>query len=268
MATVVEDLANEQPMARLLKGEVGSGKTAVAVGAMLRAVEDGAPGRDDGADRDAGRTALRDTRGADAERAVLGRLAHWLAPVAVGPAARQLARGRAEALVGTHALIQEAVAFARLGVAVVDEQHRFGVIQRARSSARRRTDHAPHVLHMTATPIPRTLALTAFGDLDVTVITAAPGRQPIDDPRRRAERAPAPTVHARAGPRAPGVRRLPADRGVRGAQARAATKEYERLAPDSRVATRAPARAHDAAREAEATSAFGAATRTSSSPRL
>jgi ATP-dependent DNA helicase RecG len=93
----------------------------------------------------------------------------------------KLASGELALIVGTHALIEEAVAFARLGVAVVDEQHRFGVRQRAALDAKGPDELTPHILHMTATPIPRTLALAGYGDLDFTLLRELPrGRQPID----------------------------------------------------------------------------------------
>ena len=119
--------------------------------------------------------------------------------------------------VGTHALIQDDVAFQRLGLAVVDEQHRFGVEQR---DALRQKGYNPHMLVMTATPIPRTLALTLYGDLDVSVLDEMPaGRQPIIT-RWRAGGAAAGGVSARGrggGGGAPGVHHLPAGRGVRDA---------------------------------------------------
>src|SRR4029078_383160 len=93
----------------------------------------------------------------------------------------QLASGELTLLLGPHALIEEAVEFDRLAVAVVDEQHRFGVNQRRALDRKAPPGLAPHVLHMTATPIPRTLALTAYGDLDVTVLRELPaGRRPIE----------------------------------------------------------------------------------------
>ena len=93
----------------------------------------------------------------------------------------KLASGELKLLVGTHALIEDAVEFDRLAVAVVDEQHRFGVNQRRALDRKAPAGLAPHVLHMTATPIPRTLALTAYGDLDVTVLRELPaGRRPIE----------------------------------------------------------------------------------------
>ena len=135
-----------------------------------------------------------------------------------------LADGTVDIAIGTHALIQEAVAFHSLGVVVVDEQHRFGVEQRAALRAKGDGDLVPDVLVMTATPIPRTAAMTVYGDLDVSVLDELPpGRTPIvtqwaDGPLMEeaawADRA------RRGGRRSPGVRRVPADRGEREARGR------------------------------------------------
>ena len=173
-AAVDEDLAAGRPMQRLLMGEVGSGKTVVALHAMLRAAESG------------GQAALMAPTETLAEQhlATLDRLLGGHVPIALltgsTPAARRreilgrLATGELALVVGTHALIEEGVQFRDLAVAVVDEQHRFGVKQRAALTA-------PHTLHMTATPIPRTLALTLYGDLDVTALKELPaGRQPVE----------------------------------------------------------------------------------------
>ena len=124
-------------------------------------------------------------------------------------------------MVGTHALIQEGVAFHRLGLAVVDEQHRFGVLQR---DELRKKGYDADVLVMTATPIPRTLALTAYGDLDVSIVDEKPpGRTPIRTELRQAsERRGVLELVKRGGRRgAPGLRRLPAGRGVGEARGRA-----------------------------------------------
>ena len=218
-----EDLAHDRPMQRLLMGEVGSGKTVVALYAMLRAVESGAPGGADGADRDARRAALRDAPEADAGRARAGRAADRLdaAAAAATTSSASWRAGELKLLVGTHALIEEAVEFDRLAVAVVDEQHRFGVNQRRALDRKAPAGLAPHILHMTATPIPRTLALTAYGDLDVTVLRELPaGRRPIDTyvAATDAERARAyERIREELDEGPPGVRRLPAGRGVRGA---------------------------------------------------
>jgi ATP-dependent DNA helicase RecG len=145
----------------------------------------------------------------------------------------KLASGELSLIVGTHALIEDTVSFARLGVAVVDEQHRFGVRQRAALDAKGADGESPHVLHMTATPIPRTLALANYGDLDFTVLRELPrGRQPIetfvcatDAERARAyERL---REELRAGRQAFVVCPLVEESEL--LQARAATAEFERL---------------------------------------
>jgi ATP-dependent DNA helicase RecG len=172
------DLAAPYAMNRLLQGDVGSGKTIVAAMAILAAVEAGY------------QTALMAPTEILAEQhymTLVQLLPSLGVPVALLTGAIKgrereallegAAAGTIPCLVGTHALIQEGVEFRRLGLAVVDEQHRFGVVQRA--MLRKKGDN-PHVLVMTATPIPRTLALTLYGDLDVSVIDEMPpGRQPI-----------------------------------------------------------------------------------------
>jgi ATP-dependent DNA helicase RecG len=184
------DLASKHPMNRLLQGDVGSGKTVVAIAAMLLAVEGGF------------QAALMAPTQILAEQhyAVLCR---WLDPLGVRLALRTAARqeesgplplfdpGDAEIsardaraaeagsnapdiIIGTHALLYEGVSFEKLGIAVIDEQHKFGVSQRARLTAR---EPAPDVLVMTATPIPRTLTMTVYGDLDVSVIDEMPSNR-------------------------------------------------------------------------------------------
>jgi len=181
LAAIDGDLALDRPMQRLLMGEVGSGKTVIALYALLRAVEHGLQGA---------LMAPTETLAEQHFTTVQALLPGELVPVALltgsTPAARRrdvlgkLASGELALIVGTHALIEDAVAFARLGVAVVDEQHRFGVRQRAALDAKGHDGLAPHVLHMTATPIPRTLALAGYGDLDFTWLRELPrGRQPI-----------------------------------------------------------------------------------------
>jgi ATP-dependent DNA helicase RecG len=180
---IAADLQREQPMNRLLQGDVGSGKTVVALYAMLMAVADRrqavlmAP------------TELLAEQHYESITAMLGgsnvRIA--LLTGSLPPADRQSIRQRAEAgeldiIIGTQALLTESVNFADPAVMVIDEQHRFGVVQRAQARAKS-LDAAltPHTLVMTATPIPRTLSLTLFGDLDVSTIAGLPpGRQPID----------------------------------------------------------------------------------------
>jgi ATP-dependent DNA helicase RecG len=167
IAELDADLAKPTPMERLLQGEVGSGKTVVALYALLRAVEAGKKG------------ALMAPTETLAEQ-------HFLTleepcrelGVTVALLTRSVKDdvGKAQIVVGTHALIQEGVELDDLAVAVVDEQHRFGVEQRRAITG----DRTPHVLHMTATPIPRTLALTVYGDLAVSEIAKPPAdRKPV-----------------------------------------------------------------------------------------
>jgi len=164
------DLAASQAMNRLLQGDVGSGKTVVAIAAILLAIESGfqaafmAP------------TQIL----AEQHYTVLRR---WLEPLGVRMALRTAARQEenflplvagdenADVIIGTHALLYESVSFSNLGLVVIDEQHKFGVAQRARLTAR---EPAPDVLVMTATPIPRTLTMTVYGDLDVSIIDEMP----------------------------------------------------------------------------------------------
>jgi len=177
------DLAQTAPMQRLLQGDVGSGKTVVALYALLRAVESSRQG------------ALMAPTETLAEQhfltleplcAQLGvRCVLLTGSVGAKKIRDEIANGVAQIAVGTHALIQRDVEFADLAVAVVDEQHRFGVEQRKALSENRST----HVLHMTATPIPRTLALTIYGDLSVSEIAKPPAnRKPIITARVGAER--------------------------------------------------------------------------------
>jgi ATP-dependent DNA helicase RecG len=181
IATITSDLEQAQPMQRLLMGEVGSGKTVVALHAMLRAVEHGSQ-----AALMAPTETLAQQHFATVQR-LLGAEPVTVALLTGSTAASRradtlgkLASGELSLVVGTHALIEPSVRFRELAVAVVDEQHRFGVRQRATLEEQ---EHAqrPHVLHMTATPIPRTLALARHGDLDRSVLRQLPSeRKPID----------------------------------------------------------------------------------------
>ena len=182
MEEIEADLRAARPMQRLLMGEVGSGKTACALFAMLRAVECGHQ-----AALMAPTETLAEQHFATLER-LLGGTGLPTATLLTGstPAARRrdalghLDSGQLGLVVGTHALLEPDVVFARLAVAVVDEQHRFGVRQRSALDAKGPGEQAPHMLHMTATPIPRTLSLTAYGDLDVTTLRELPaGRKPV-----------------------------------------------------------------------------------------
>ncbi len=178
IAEVSADMAADQPMLRMLQGDVGSGKTVVAAAALLIALQSGYQG------------ALMAPTELLAEQHYLV-LSRMLEPLGVRvdlltgslPARERhrihshIASGRSQLVVGTHALIQESVDFDRLGLVIVDEQHRFGVRQRAelRTKGRR-----PDMLVMTATPIPRTLAMTLYGDLEMSIIDEMPpGRRPV-----------------------------------------------------------------------------------------
>jgi len=232
---IVSDLGREHPMQRLLMGEVGSGKTVVALAAMLRAVEHG---------RQAALMAPTETLAEQHFATLQALMPGEAVPAALltgsTPAARRtdllgkLESGQLGLVVGTHALIEDDVRFADLAVAVVDEQHRFGVRQRTRLDAKAPGERVPHVLHMTATPIPRTLALLGYGDLDVTELRELPsGRQPIDThvasgERERARAYERIREELRAGRQAYVVCPLVSESEA--LQARAATAEYERLA--------------------------------------
>jgi ATP-dependent DNA helicase RecG len=176
IAEIGHDLAGERPMQRLLQGDVGSGKTVVALYALLRAVEAGRQGALMAPTETLAEQHFLTVEGICNELGVRCELLTSSVPAAQRRAVHdRLASGETDVAVGTHALIQESVEFRSLAVAVVDEQHRFGVEQRR---ALGRT--TPHVLHMTATPIPRTLAQTVFGDLDVTEIAKPPAnRKPV-----------------------------------------------------------------------------------------
>ena len=176
---IVADLAKPERMLRLLQGDVGSGKTVVALLAAATVIEAGRQAALDGADRNPGAPASQDHRAARRSRRPARRDPDR--PRARASAREILARlaaGELDLLVGTHALFQDEVEFRDLALAIVDEQHRFGVHQRL---ALARKGEAVDVLVLTATPIPRTLVLTYFGDMDVSQLREKPaGRQPID----------------------------------------------------------------------------------------
>ncbi len=227
------DLAQSRPMCRLLQGDVGAGKTAVAAAALLMAALNGYQGAI------MAPTELLAEQHAQSISAMLEPFA--IHTVLLTGSLRQRERmmgrsaienGEAMVAIGTHALIQEEVNFARLGLVIVDEQHRFGVEQR---DTLRQKGYHPHMLVMTATPIPRTLALTVYGDLDVSVIDQLPpGRQKI-------------ITRWRSGAQRDEAYRLIAQQVSEGRQAfiicplieesesraaKAATVEYERLSRD------------------------------------
>ncbi|SPF54984.1 ATP-dependent DNA helicase RecG [Candidatus Desulfosporosinus infrequens] len=175
---IFEDLARPQGMARLVQGDVGSGKTAVAMAALLRAVGSGYQGAMMAPTEI---LALQHFQSLEKVFTPLGITIVCLLG-SQGKSARQetlamIADGQAQVIVGTHALIQEKVVFKALGLAITDEQHRFGVRQRSLLQGK---GENPHVLVLTATPIPRTLALTLYGDLQLSVLDEMPvGRKPI-----------------------------------------------------------------------------------------
>jgi ATP-dependent DNA helicase RecG len=194
IAEITADLARPTPMHRLLQGDVGSGKTVVAIAALLTAVEGGHQGAFMAPTEvlaeqhfTSMRPMLEGITVSDEGTSLFGErpLTVELLTNRVAGKERQrilvaLAAGEVDVLVGTHALIQEAVAFRSLGVVVIDEQHRFGVEQRAALKGKAGGGAVPDVLVMTATPIPRTAAMTVYGDLDVSILGEKPaGRQPI-----------------------------------------------------------------------------------------
>ena len=183
LAEIAGDLEKPVPMNRLLQGDVGSGKTIVALQAAVIAMENGcqaalmAPTEILAVQHYLSAKRILGPGGYQVELLVSG-----LKPSEKVVAKERIRTGEAQLVVGTHALIEEDVEFRKLGFAGIDEQHRFGVMQRKRLMDKAvRRGHAPHVLVLTATPIPRTLSLTLYGDLDVSVIDELPpGRTPIE----------------------------------------------------------------------------------------
>src|SRR3954449_10718015 len=181
---LAEELSSEQPMHRLLQGEVGAGKTVVALRAMAQVVDAGgqaallAPTEVLAAQHYRGISALLGPLGrageldGAAEGTTVTLLTGSLKAAAKRAARADVAEGRAGIVIGTHALLQEGVEFADLGLVVVDEQHRFGVEQR--DALRAKGSRPPHVLVMTATPIPRTVAMTVYGDLETSTLRQLP----------------------------------------------------------------------------------------------
>jgi ATP-dependent DNA helicase RecG len=234
LEAVDADIASGEPMQRLLMGEVGSGKTVIALYAMLRAVEHGFQ-----AALMAPTETLAEQHFQTVQRLLGSESVSAALLTGSTPARRRadllgkLASAQLSLVVGTHALIEETVAFDRLGVVVIDEQHRFGVTQRAALAAAGAAGQSPHELHMTATPIPRTLALSHYGDLDMTLLRELPrGRQPIAthvcSTETERERAYA-RIRAEVDAGRQAFVVCPLVEESEALQARAATSEYERL---------------------------------------
>jgi len=194
---ILSDIGKSKPMSRLLQGEVGSGKTVVATAALLVAVASGYQGAimaptevlaeqhfaticqllTGAGCQGEGNGHLRSCSGVLPRPVTVALLIGSISPSEKQELHQRTSEGGIDIVIGTHALIQRGVEFRRLGLVVVDEQHRFGVMQR---SALRQKGFNPHILVMTATPIPRTLALTLYGDLDISVIDQLPpGRQVV-----------------------------------------------------------------------------------------
>jgi ATP-dependent DNA helicase RecG len=246
---LLTDLGKSKPMSRLLQGEVGSGKTVVATTCLLMAVANGYQGAfmapteilaeqhfttirkllsQIGAE-EKGEDSLYRYSGLLRKPLTLALLIGDITQKRKQKLQKRILDGEVDIIIGTHALIQKGVAFHRLGLAVIDEQHRFGVAQR---SALRQKGFNPHVLVMTATPIPRTLALTLYGDLDLSVIDQLPpGRQEVKTkwlkPSQRASAYAFLQRQASEGHQAFIICPLVEESEV--IQARAATAEYERL---------------------------------------
>lgn len=192
LAVISAELAVSKPMNRLLQGEVGAGKTIVAVLAMLQMVDAGyqcallaptevlAAQHVQSMQAVLGELAMGGQLGGDDRATRISLLTGSMTAAQKKRARDEIASGEAGIIVGTHALLQDAVEFKRLGLVVVDEQHRFGVEQRDRLRAKAPEGLTPHLLVLTATPIPRTIALTVYGDLETSVMRQLPrGRQPI-----------------------------------------------------------------------------------------
>ncbi len=231
MKDITADMATSIPMLRLLQGDVGAGKTLVAAGAAGYALDSG------------WQVAVMAPTEILAEQHLVN-FKNWFEPLGVGVgwlAGKQTAKQRREALeavaentvqvvVGTHALFQEQVRFAKLGLVIIDEQHRFGVEQRMALTNKGVANSTPHQLIMTATPIPRTLAMSVYGDMDTSIIDELPpGRTPITtvtiDRNRRDEVIERIAVNCEAGRQAYWVCSLVEESSVLDAQAAEATYE-------------------------------------------
>ncbi len=247
---ILSDMTGDRPMSRLLEGDVGSGKTVVATAALVAAVANGYQGAMMAPTEILAAQHLRTLRAVlnahDGDGPMLTATPPYVGrPVRIAfltgsltaPARRRVREavvaGEVDVAVGTHALIQEGVRFPKLGVVIVDEQHRFGVMQRA--ALREQGSAAAHMLVMTATPIPRTLALTLYGDLDLSVIDELPpGRTPVTTewkpPDRRDEAYDFVRREVAKGRQAFIICPLVEESAAM--QARAATAEFERLRRD------------------------------------
>lgn len=231
MKDIVSDMATSIPMLRLVQGDVGAGKTLVAAGAAGYALDSG------------WQVAVMAPTEILAEQHLLN-FKQWFEPLGIGVgwlAGKQTAKQRREALaavaentvqivVGTHALFQETVQFAKLGLVIIDEQHRFGVEQRMALTNKGVAGSTPHQLIMTATPIPRTLAMSVYGDMDTSIIDELPpGRTPITtvtvDRNRRDEVIERIAINCEAGRQAYWVCSLVEESSVLDAQAAEATYE-------------------------------------------
>lgn len=189
-AEISADLMTDRPMHRLVQGDVGSGKTIVAALAALQAIESGYQA-----------TLMAPTEILAEQH--FNKIAAWLTPLGIRvtwltgrlkasektKALEEITSGQAQLVIGTHAIIQDRVQFPKLGLAIVDEQHRFGVAQRLALRTQTKTDVVPHLLMLSATPIPRTLAMSYLADLDVSIIDELPpGRTPVVTKTVRLER--------------------------------------------------------------------------------
>lgn len=231
MKDITADMATSIPMLRLVQGDVGAGKTLVAAGAAGYALDSG------------WQVAVMAPTEILAEQHLVN-FKNWFEPLGIGVgwlAGKQTAKQRREALeavaentvqivVGTHALFQEQVQFAKLGLVIIDEQHRFGVEQRMALTNKGAANSTPHQLIMTATPIPRTLAMSVYGDMDTSIIDELPpGRTPITtvtiDRNRRDEVIERIAVNCEAGRQAYWVCSLVEESSVLDAQAAEATYE-------------------------------------------
>ena len=231
MKDITADMATSIPMLRLVQGDVGAGKTLVAAGAAGYALDSG------------WQVAVMAPTEILAEQHLVN-FKQWFEPLGVGVgwlAGKQTAKQRREALVavaentvqvvvGTHALFQEQVQFAKLGLVIIDEQHRFGVEQRMALTSKGVANSTPHQLIMTATPIPRTLAMSVYGDMDTSIIDELPpGRTPITtvtiDRNRRDEVIERIAINCEAGRQAYWVCSLVEESSVLDAQAAEATYE-------------------------------------------